>query len=219
MSNLSRRSLVTGAAALPVLTVPAVAVAISAEPDPIFAAIGRWKEALAVENASFGARSAAQEAFRDRYGSLSPSGMPREMGEILESQGDKNPYWSLRTHKQITAVNHADLETALNDADLGKLADLRKLVPFFHRTLNIQTDDYDSNVAPFEEAADEACSIRLNAVYEVFDTVPTTLAGMRAKIDFAMSVDHVSELLEDGDERVGNFLETLYASARLIAQA
>ena len=33
-----------------------------------------------------------------------------------------------------------------------------------------------------------------------------------------MSVDHVTELFIDGDERVGNFLETLYASARLIAR-
>ena len=210
MPNLSRRSLVTSAAALPVLTVPAVAVAVSAEPDPIFAAIERWKEALAVENASYAARSAAQEAFRDRYGSLLPSGMPREMGEVFESQGDKNPYWSLSTHKQITALNHTDL---------GKLTDLRKLVPFFHRTLNISTDDYDENVAPLEEASDQAASTRIDAAYAVFDTVPTTLAGMRAKITWAMSVDHVTELFVGTHESLGNFLDTLYASARLIAQA
>ena len=57
MSNLSRRSLVTSAAALPALAVPAVAVAASAEPDPIFAAIDRWNAALAVENASYEARA------------------------------------------------------------------------------------------------------------------------------------------------------------------
>jgi hypothetical protein len=53
----------------------------------------------------------------------------------------------------------------------------------------------------------------------VFETVPTTLAGMRAKIDFAMSVDHVTECLaSDGnDERLGNFLNMLYESASLIA--
>ena len=39
MSILSRRSLVTSAAALPALAVPAVAAAASSEPDPIFAAI------------------------------------------------------------------------------------------------------------------------------------------------------------------------------------
>ncbi|MGO9399728.1 MAG: hypothetical protein ACLP19_18075 [Xanthobacteraceae bacterium] len=205
MSHLSRRSLVASAAALSVLAVPVVAVAVSAEPDPISAAIERWKKALAVENASYGARSAAQEAFQDQYGSLTPSGMPREMGEIFKSEDDKNPYWSLRTHKQIT--------------ELKSHPDLGKLVPFFHRTLNISTDDYDENVAPLEEASDQAASTRIDAAYAVFDTVPTTLAGMRAKITWAMSVDHVTELFIGTHESLGNFLDTLYASARLIAQA
>jgi hypothetical protein len=39
MSNLSRRSIVAGAAALPALAVPAVASAAIADPDPIYAAI------------------------------------------------------------------------------------------------------------------------------------------------------------------------------------
>ena len=42
MSNLSRRSLVTNAAALPALAVPAAALA-STEPDPIFAVIEAHK--------------------------------------------------------------------------------------------------------------------------------------------------------------------------------
>src|ERR1700755_1309198 len=41
---LSRRSLVTSAAALPALAVPAVAVAAVAEPDPIFAAIEKYRK-------------------------------------------------------------------------------------------------------------------------------------------------------------------------------
>jgi hypothetical protein len=43
---------------------------------------------------------------------------------------------------------------------------------------------------------------------------------MREKIDFAMSVDHVTELLMNGtEEPLGNFLDTLYETARLITQA
>jgi hypothetical protein len=42
MSNLSRRSLVSSAAALPALAVPAVALA-SVEPDPIYAAIEEYR--------------------------------------------------------------------------------------------------------------------------------------------------------------------------------
>lgn len=46
MSTLSRRALVSSAAALPALTVPAV-VAASTEPDPIFAAIERHRQSIA----------------------------------------------------------------------------------------------------------------------------------------------------------------------------
>ena len=85
MSNLSRRSLVTRAAALPALAVPAVAIAASAEPDPIFAAIDRWNDALAVENESFPyPRQRQKKRSMVRYGSLTPSGLPEEMGEVFE---------------------------------------------------------------------------------------------------------------------------------------
>ena len=73
------------------------------------------------------------------------------------------------------------------------------------------------NVAPLEEASDEATSSRIEAADAVFDTVPTTLVGMRAKIDFAMRVDHVTGLLIDNEGRIQTFLETLYETARLIA--
>ena len=51
MSALSRRSLVTSAAALPALAVPAVAVAVSNEPDPIYAAIEKYQHAEEVSMA------------------------------------------------------------------------------------------------------------------------------------------------------------------------
>ena len=179
------------------------AVLLEREPPVSFAVIKRWEEAFAGELAGFEARDAAEAAFRDRYGSLLPSGMPRGLAEILEREGHEVPYWSLRTHKQI--------------AELKSHADLGKHVPVFHRQLNIQAADYEENVAPIEEASDQATGARIDAAYAVFDTVPTTLAGMRAKIDFALSADHVTGLLNDEDEILGNFLDTLYESARLIA--
>jgi hypothetical protein len=84
MSNLSRRSIVASAAALQALAVPAVALAVTAEPDPVFAAIERFEEILAVEVAGSEARTNAQEAFRDRHGSLKPSGLIREVAETFE---------------------------------------------------------------------------------------------------------------------------------------
>ena len=59
MSKLSRRTLVTSAAALPALAVPAAAASLSVAPDPVFAAIERDR---ALE-AAFIARSDYEEDF------------------------------------------------------------------------------------------------------------------------------------------------------------
>ena len=82
-----------------------------------------------------------------------------------------------------------------------------------------QNNDYEANVLPAEEACERASDKRHEAMEAVFETVPTTLAGMRAKIDFAMSVDHVTECLTNTEttEPLGDFLNTLYESARLLA--
>jgi hypothetical protein len=58
LSNMSRRSLVAGATAMPVLAVPAVSVA-SIEPDPIYAAI---KACLEAELADAEANNRLEEA-------------------------------------------------------------------------------------------------------------------------------------------------------------
>jgi hypothetical protein len=57
-STTSRRALLTAAAALPVLTVPALA---SAEPDPIFAAIERCRKAYEAHGAACTALGAYEE--------------------------------------------------------------------------------------------------------------------------------------------------------------
>jgi hypothetical protein len=46
--------------------------------------------------------------------------------------------------------------------------------------------------------------------------VPTTLAGIRAKIDFAMSAQYVTEYLTSTgtDEPLRDFLDTLYEAVR-----
>jgi hypothetical protein len=71
-----------------------------------------------------------------------------------------------------------------------------------------------------DEAQDGACAEVCNATMAVFKTVPTTLPGFRAKIDFALHADHVAELLVngwEGDTVLRDFLDTLYQSARLLA--
>jgi hypothetical protein len=72
--------------------------------------------------------------------------------------------------------------------------------------------------APLEEEA--ALIKESDAVDAIFQTVPTTSAGIRAKIDFAFSVNHVTNHLksEISDEPLRTFLDTLYESARMMAR-
>jgi hypothetical protein len=82
MSNLSRRALVTGAAGLPVLAAPALA---SSEPDPIFAAIEKYRRL----DAAFLARN-------DLEDDLAEAGQ-----ELAPASGDH------RTPEMVAAVNAA----------------------------------------------------------------------------------------------------------------
>jgi hypothetical protein len=134
------------------------AAAFLNEPDPIFAAIERWKELDAIESAAFDAREAAIAAFDGRR------------------------------------------------------------LPVSHFTEKGR-QFFEANVLPAMKAQVKASDDCADATKAVFATVPTTLAGMRAKIDFAFSVDYVSDLLLNAttERVVQNFLETLYQSAHLIA--
>jgi hypothetical protein len=78
---------------------------------PIFAAIKRWKEACAIEQAGFDARGTAEEAFGDRYGNYYPGGLPEEAAKAFERTGERtiSPAYSLRTHEQITALKSGEL--------------------------------------------------------------------------------------------------------------
>jgi hypothetical protein len=82
--NLSRRAILAGAASVPALALPAVGASASTDPDPIFAAIERWKELDAVEQAAFEARDKAIEACDERYGTLI-SAMSKEGRQFFEA--------------------------------------------------------------------------------------------------------------------------------------
>jgi hypothetical protein len=209
--SISRRSLVASAAVMPALAVPAAATAVgSREPDPIFAAIDRCRETLAKEEACCRSYGDAELAFIDRHGRMFPSGLPKVKTEFVEAfkrKANVEPSFMFRTHEQITALK--------GDADL------KRHVPSLHRELNLQTRDYEDNVQPFQEASSQATGVRVAATFDVFDVVPTSLAGVRAKIDFILGDDCVTDLLTSDDEDapyevIGNLLETLYEAARQI---
>jgi hypothetical protein len=88
MSALSRRSLVTSAAALPALAVPAVAVAACAEPDPIYAAIEACLEAERRAYAEAWPRfEKAQRRFSEKYGREEPDAFSKEAREGFAKEG------------------------------------------------------------------------------------------------------------------------------------
>jgi hypothetical protein len=130
---------------------------------------------------------------------LKPSGLMREAGEFFEKEtGIKNAFHCLRTHKQITKIPRDHW--------------LAEFKPFFHRTLNNQTDDYKKTAGPAEAAADFAMDKRNDAMMAFFATVPTTIDGMRTKIDFARNMDPTDWPNVD-QEGFWAFMETLYESA------
>jgi hypothetical protein len=76
----------------------------------------------------------------------------------------------------------------------------------------------------FDGPDDDRQNVALEAAYyaardPAFETVPTTLAGMKAKISFFMNDKHMSEGLTgtETNEPLHDFLDTLYKSACIIA--
>jgi hypothetical protein len=204
MSILSRRSIVASAAALPALAVSAVAASPTihqwtVEPDPIFAALKACDAAAEAENAGYDARSNADDGFKAKYGGYKPSGLTKEAKE----EGRMDRFW-LSQHSWIRQ----------NTKQLPRHA-----VAELHRELNRQEADYDLTVRPVHEAADAAFERRYSAMEMVFATPPTTVAGFRALIDFAMSESFVTECLTETqtDEPLRDFLNTLYESAQSLA--
>jgi hypothetical protein len=199
-TDLSRRAVVAGAASVPALALPAVAAA-AGEPDPIFAAIERWKEASATERAGDDAEEKANDAFKVKYGGYSPSGLSKDDPEDKEQRMDR--FW-LGTHDRISSHK-------------GRLP--ARVLAKLHRELNQQEADYKTSVLLVHDKSQEAFEARWAAQQAVFDTVPTTLTGMQAKIDFAMSADYITESLTNTEtnEPLQKFLDTLYEAARLMA--
>ncbi len=66
-----------------------------------------------------------------------------------------------------------------------------------------------------EQAAERATDARVDATRAVFEVVPTTLPGMRTKIDFAFSFDYVTNLLMRSEDKTARkFIDTMYEAAR-----
>jgi uncharacterized protein YutD len=176
MSNLSRRSLVASAAALPALAVPAVAVAATDEPGPIFAAIQAFLDAERADSKLLIELEDAREHFKDVFGMDEPDAFCKKLRQV----------WA--QNKECVEISKAPCryhETIdkLFDSGFGDThEDKERLRSFFHKELDKQIAAYGASVKPVEDAQ-EASSARLEEAAAAFvATIPTTPAGLRTML-------------------------------------
>jgi hypothetical protein len=142
MSKLTRRSLVTTAAALPALAVGS-AVAIEAAPDPIFALVERLKEAWAVNDRACIATDEERDRFANKYGDVYPDAFSKELRASFAEKmpGEAFHKCHTRKHEQI-------------DNCRGKFPN--DVVETLHEELTLQTKSYEETVRPLEDMQEQA---------------------------------------------------------------
>jgi hypothetical protein len=202
MPNLSRRHLVTSAAALPALAVPAVAATLAYEPDPIFAAITEYVAADEAHGEACGLYGEAEEAFREEFGLMSPDGVSKELRAA----------WAT----VVPALERASLPSyeAIDTFVKGCNVD-QDVIDLLHKELNFQQAAYSERVIPKEEASGIACDKSWAARERMLTTQPTTLAGLAALLRVPLENATLRETIDDDIDRL---LETLSTAAERLAR-
>jgi hypothetical protein len=121
------------------------------------------------------------------------------------------------TMTQIAAVATVPQSARSEDPIFQAIEDFNKALAVEEEIYQAQRDAQRRE--DLEDQAYDAASDRIEAMHKVFEMTPITLAGMRAKIDFAGSAAHVTETLQQSRDpkRLKEFLETLYACTAGIA--
>jgi hypothetical protein len=231
MSKLSRRSLVAGAASLPALAA-GTAVAIEAEPDPAAARmIGDTSRAACSARAQHIVTLLddcyIREGWHETFDRERAARFLENVRTFDEHDGDDPRFteileWTRDHGQSLDWLFQGDVRGmiaghARNSAAASQLA--AEPDPIFavidrHRAA---TDAFNA----FDGPDDEPQNIALEKAYHkardlLFETVPTTLAGMKAKISYLMS----DEWLADGltsTLALREFLDSIYKSAFIIA--
>jgi hypothetical protein len=191
----SRRSLVISAAALPILAVPAVAIAGPApaipQTDPIFAAIQAYIEAERADAVALDRLNEAEERFEDEHGSPEPDAISKDLRQLWRKHEglEKLAEGECRSHEVVDRFmdSLARGQSAAKDFDEEKWADTRA---YLHEELDRQTAAFNKTVIPMKEAAEAASQRFREATVTLIETEPTTLAGLAAI--FACLRDHQS---------------------------
>jgi hypothetical protein len=183
--STSRRSLVMSATALPILAVPAIAIAGPApaipQTDPIFAAIQACIEAERADAVALDRLNEAEERFEDEHGSPEPDAISKDIRQMWRKHEglEKLAEGQCRSHEVVDRfwdIFGARGRTA-KDFDEEEWADSRA---YLHEELDRQTAAYNKTVVPMKEAADAASQRFSEAAETLMETEPTTFAGLAA---------------------------------------
>jgi hypothetical protein len=179
-NTLSRRFLVASAATLPALAVPAVATAVTAEPDPIYAAI---KACVAAERADAEAMeqfNLAEDRFKAKYGFTQPDAIDMEIRAKIAERASEYPDLTKISEHPCTSHLMVDKFIDVLQVHSDKPGDGVHVRARLHEELDRQTEAYRQDVEPFKTAMNDATDEFNEAIEVLLNTEPTTLAGLAA---------------------------------------
>jgi len=203
MPNLSRRQLVTTAAALPALAVPAVASKLTHEPDPIFASIDEYIAADEAHGEACRLYGEAEKAYRAEFGRLKPDGVSKELRTAWATIEPALGRASLPSHEAIEKF-------------VEGCSDAQDYADVLHEELDFQQAAHSERVIPKQEASESAGDKASAARERMLTTQPTTLAGLAALLRISLENSMMRATIDDDAEPL---LKTLSAAAEQLAQA
>ena len=202
MSNLSRRSLVTTAAALPALALPAVALAstgnqLPVKPDPIFAAIQTHRTYFEAANL------ASDELYKAETGAGATERQPYKMIEwrgYMFCADDIEP--GLDWHLKQPNADRKSIE-AEYPAIKAKAAE----------TMRAEQEWYERHgLAELQAEKERLFEAEREAIDDLRDRCPTTIAGASALIDYIINAEVILDDVDWCLRILANIGDTLKAS-------
>jgi hypothetical protein len=166
--------------------------------DPIFAAIEANKHAESTCHKAGKEHDAAQVGFREKYGTLCPDALSKEMRAAFASIIPDIAKSRTTTHKQISRMR-------------GRFPD--DVVAALHKELNQQTVAYNQTVKPAELNYDQALHALGETEADLLGTAPTTLAGLIAVVEHVCDSQTLIDTVAGDPEE---FLQTIARSARTL---
>jgi hypothetical protein len=222
-SKTSRRAVLAGAAALPALSLPALA--ITAQVDPVFALIEHHRQLWAIDSAVRHAHNELEGRLLDLHENIYNAKVPTTpIREIIDSGGWKGDVFEYR---MTNAGPTGKYDYARNAEEITKAA---KEIPREHRAdwiadrraalakekRRLRKLRIDSGLEASERHRDATSLTEYEAGRKLLVTVPTTLAGAQALIAYILEgkPNEGNWLLPDIDDNT-IFLRTLSAALAL----